>query len=218
MQISQSRSVRGPSSGGRHADWAGYAAVDAVCDYYTNLSKKTVRAQVLPGYLIDQLPRKLPLFALCSTSDTAGEAPKTGEDFALVQSDFESLILPGITNWQHGKFMAYFPGISTFESMIADLYATSVSNPGFNWVCSPACTELEQVMMDWMAKLFGLGKMFHIESGKGGGVILVSPPLAELTTELGIRGGLDGGGSSSRDGATIPGDYRTGVHTVGRRL
>lgn len=70
--------------------------------------------------------------------------------------------------------MAYFPAISTFESMIADLYATSVSNPGFNWVCSPACTELEQVTMDWMAKILGLGNEFHLEQGSGGGVILVS--------------------------------------------
>jgi hypothetical protein len=66
LQIPQSRSARASLIWflvGRHADWAGYAAVDAVCDYYTNLSKKTVRAQVLPGYLIDQLPRKLPICA-----------------------------------------------------------------------------------------------------------------------------------------------------------
>lgn len=77
------------------------------------------------------------------------------------------------------RVMAYFPGISTFESIIADMYATSVSNPGFNWICSPACTELEQVTMEWMAKVLGLGEHFQIAGGVGGGVILVCPyPLA----------------------------------------
>ncbi|KAI9635328.1 putative aromatic-L-amino-acid decarboxylase [Dioszegia hungarica] len=169
---------------------AGYAAVDAICDYYTNLSKRTVKAEVQPGYLIEQLPR---------------EAPSTGEDFATVAADFQSLILPGITHWQHGKFMAYFPAISTFESMIADLYATSVSNPGFNWVCSPACTELEQVTMDWMAKILGLGKEFHLEQGSGGGVILNSASEAALTAAIAARETALRELTSSEPGSTVSG-------------
>jgi aromatic-L-amino-acid decarboxylase len=84
--------------------------------------------------------------------------------------------LPGITHWGHGKFMAYFPANTTFESIIADMYATSVTNPGFNWVCSPACTELEQVTMDWMAQILGLEQHFQLSHGVGGGVILVRGP------------------------------------------
>jgi aromatic-L-amino-acid decarboxylase len=96
-----------------------------------------------------------------------------------------------MTHWQHGKFFAYFPSISTFESMLGELYAASVSNPGFSvsshsvgglerrltfcqWVCSPACTELEQVTMDWCAQLLGLSQDFHVSSKKGGGIIMVS--------------------------------------------
>jgi aromatic-L-amino-acid decarboxylase len=96
----------------------------------------------------------------------------------------------GITHWQHPQFFAYFPSISTFESILGELYTASVSNPGFNvnnhgflqetmeliitqWLCSPACTELEQVVLDWMAKMLGLSSTFYTSSGIGGGIIMV---------------------------------------------
>ena len=63
------------------------------------------------------------------------QAPEQGEAFDQIAKDFNQLILPGITHWQHGQFFAYFPSISTFESMIAELYSASVSNPGFNVSC-----------------------------------------------------------------------------------
>lgn len=58
--------------------------------------------------------------------------------------------------------------------MIGELLASAVSNPGFSWICSPACTELEQVVLDWCAKMFGLGDGFLSSSGTGGGIIGVS--------------------------------------------
>lgn len=136
-----------------------------------------MRAQVEPGYLLDQLPKA---------------APVQGEGMEVIAGDFNKLILPGITHWQHGRFMAYFPSISTFESMIAELYSASVSNPGFNWVCSPACTELEQVMMDWMADVLGLGAAFKLENKGGGGVILNSASEAALTAAIAARGDRKG--------------------------
>jgi hypothetical protein len=65
------------------------------------------------------------------------EAPKQGEDWKIIAQDFQTKVLPGVTHWQHGQFFAYFPAISTFESMLAELYAASVSNPGFNVSCPP---------------------------------------------------------------------------------
>lgn len=79
----------------------------------------------------------------------------------------------------HPSFFAYFPAANTFESVLGDMLSSSVCNPGFNWACSPACTELETIVMDWAAKLFGLGPTFHVESGAGGGVILVCLGLIE---------------------------------------
>jgi hypothetical protein len=70
--------------------------------------------------------------------------------------------------------------------MLADLYAASVSNPGFNWICSPACTELEQVVIDWMAGVLGLDKAFWMGSGQGGGIILVSQVLVGESADVAV--------------------------------
>ncbi|RPD53751.1 hypothetical protein L226DRAFT_492786 [Lentinus tigrinus ALCF2SS1-7] len=135
---------------------AGYQAIDRICDYYASLQERPVVSQVQPGYLLDALP---------------SSAPEHGEQFDLIADDFQKLILPGITHWQHPNFFAYFPTASTFEGLLGDLYSSSVANPTFSWLASPACTELEQVVMDWSAKLFGLGDQFQNHSGVGGGVI-----------------------------------------------
>jgi aromatic-L-amino-acid decarboxylase len=65
----------------------------------------------------------------CTLTD---HAPEKGEDFSVIARDFQEQIMPGITHWQHPSFFAYFPSITNFESILADMYATSVSNPGFN--------------------------------------------------------------------------------------
>ncbi|OWZ66171.1 hypothetical protein AYX15_02457 [Cryptococcus neoformans] len=151
---------------------AGYAAVDAICNYYEQLSQKPVKAEVEPGYLLEKLP---------------SEAPVKGEPFEQITASFQSDILPGITHWQSPNFFAYFPSNSTFEGMLADLYTASVSNPGFNWICSPACTELEQVVVDWVAKIFGLSSSFWTNSKVGGGVIMGSASEAALTAAMAAR-------------------------------
>lgn len=123
------------------------------------------------------------------------EVPEIGEDWDDIAKDFDRVIMPGcasiatlvrakqfidcralrsITHWQHPNFYAYFPANTTFECILADMYAGAVSNPGFNWLCSPACTELESKVMDWVAKLLGLDSTFWNEGKVGGGVIMVS--------------------------------------------
>jgi aromatic-L-amino-acid decarboxylase len=103
----------------------------------------------------------------------------------ILLSIFASKCPPGITHWQHPSFFAYFPTANTFEGVLADLLSSSVSNPGFNWACSPACTELEAIVMDWAAKLFGLDPTFHVESNVGGGVILVRTPSFSVASTPG---------------------------------
>ncbi|KAG8894816.1 hypothetical protein FRC01_012726, partial [Tulasnella sp. 417] len=95
--------------------------------------------------------------------------------------------MPGITHWQHPSFFAYYPTASTLEGTIADLYASSVSAPGFNWLCSPAATELEAITMDWGAKLFGLDEVFMASSLKGGGVIQPTASDSGLTAVAAAR-------------------------------
>ncbi|KAI5119405.1 hypothetical protein M0805_005948 [Coniferiporia weirii] len=151
---------------------AGYQAVDRICDLYYNLEKRNVASEVEPGYLREALPE---------------EAPELGEDFQVIADDYQKLIVPGLTIWQHPSFFAYFPTAATFEGMLGDLYSSSVANPGFNWECGPACTELEAVVMDWAAKLLGLDKAFHNENTKGGGVIQTTASDSALVTVVAAR-------------------------------
>ncbi|KAL5631660.1 hypothetical protein ACGC1H_007243 [Rhizoctonia solani] len=151
---------------------AAYAAVDAICDYQKTLEDLPVVAQVEPGYLGKLLPK---------------EAPTKGEPFDVIANDFQRYIMPGMTHWQHPSFFAYFPVANTFESVLADMLAGSITNPGFNWACSPACTELEMLVMDWSAKLFGLDPTFYVESKSGGGVLLTTASDSALTAAVAAR-------------------------------
>ncbi|KIJ40178.1 hypothetical protein M422DRAFT_210014 [Sphaerobolus stellatus SS14] len=151
---------------------AGYQAIDRICDYFYSLGDRNVLSKVEPGYLRKALP---------------AQAPEEGENFDKIADDFKDLILPGITHWQHPSFFAYFPTASTPEGILGDLYASSVSNPGFNWICSPACTELEAVVMDWAAKLFGLSDAFLNTSGVGGGVLQTTASESGLTAVVAAR-------------------------------
>ncbi|KAF8304373.1 aromatic-L-amino-acid decarboxylase [Clavulina sp. PMI_390] len=136
---------------------AAYAAIDHICDYYYSLENLPVSAQVEPGFLIKALP-------------TA--PPEHGESIEVIAADYQKLVLPGITHWQHPSFFGYYPSNASFPSIIADLYASAVTNPGFNWICSPSCTELENVTMDWAADLLGLSPAFKFSSALGGGGVL----------------------------------------------
>ncbi|KAJ6593608.1 pyridoxal phosphate-dependent transferase [Mycena capillaripes] len=133
---------------------AGYAAIDRICDYYTNLAARPVSSTVQPGYLAPLLP---------------AAPPKHGEDFTEIAADYDRFIVQGLTHWQHPSFFAYFPTAVSFEGILGELYASATPNPGFNWSCSPACTELEAIVMDWSAQLLGLSPVFHNAAKLGGG-------------------------------------------------
>ncbi|KAF8448704.1 pyridoxal phosphate-dependent decarboxylase [Boletus edulis BED1] len=94
----------------------------------------------------------------------------------------------GLMHWQHPRFFAYFPIASTFEARLGDLYANVIGpNPGFNWSASPACTELEAVVMDWAAEMLGLDATFHNASGIGGGVLQTSASDSSLVATVAAR-------------------------------
>ncbi|KAJ6614656.1 pyridoxal phosphate-dependent transferase [Mycena sp. CBHHK59/15] len=133
-----------------------YQAIDRICDYYYSVEKNPLVAQVEPGYLRKLLPTSPPFH---------------GENFDNIADDYQKFIIPGLTNWQHPSFFGYFPAACTWEGIIGDLYSGSIFNPGFNWLCSPASTELETVAMDWAAQMLGLSDEFQNSSSTstGGG-------------------------------------------------
>ncbi|PWN46129.1 PLP-dependent transferase [Ceraceosorus guamensis] len=154
---------------------AAHAAVDEICDHYLSMRDKPVTAQVKPGFLTDALP---------------DAAPSSGQDWSRINEDFHSLVMPGMTQWQHPKFMAYYPANVSFEGILGDMWAAALTNPGFNWICSPSVTELELKMMDWMAEAFHLDPAFKQRGGpqsKGGGLIFGSASEATLTVAIAAR-------------------------------
>ncbi|WFD31221.1 cellulase [Malassezia sp. CBS 17886] len=153
---------------------AGYRTVDRICDYFHSLEQQPVAAQVPRGYLAAALP---------------AEAPVRGEPWADVERDYDTHILPGMTHWQHPMFFGFFPSNVTYEGILADMYCAATTNPGFNWAASPAVTELEFHMLDWVARMLGLGAAFLSSDAthRGGGVIHGSASEACLTVAIAAR-------------------------------
>ncbi|KAK3683105.1 hypothetical protein LTR37_020566 [Vermiconidia calcicola] len=139
--------------------------------YYANLSKRPVLPSISPGYLQELL---------------AGKAPEHGESWSDIEKDIETAIMPGLTHWQHPKFMAFFPATTTFPSMLGEMWSAALSAPAFNWICSPVITELETVVMDWLSQMLGLPESF-LSKGKGGGVIQLSASDTILTVMVAAR-------------------------------
>ena len=78
------------------------------------------------------------------------EAPQEPEPWEKIMSDVEDKIMPGVTHWQHPRFHAYFPAGNSFPSMLGDMLGDGIGCIGFSWAASPACTELETIVLDWL--------------------------------------------------------------------
>jgi len=146
----------------------GRAVVDWIADYLETVQSRPVRSPSVPGQIAAGLP---------------AHPPERGEDFASVLGDLEELVLPGVTHWQHPRFFAYFPANASGPAILGDLLSAGLGVQGMLWVTSPACTELETVVVDWLAELLGLPDRFRSESA-GGGVIADSTSSANLLALL----------------------------------
>ena len=150
---------------------AAHLAIDEIADYFDTVQNRRVLSNVEPGYLKKGLP---------------DEPPNEGEEWADIQKDIEAKIMPGLTHWQSPSFMAYFPTGVSFPSILGELYSAALSAPGFNWQCSPAMTELETTVLDWMARLLHLPDCF-LSKGNGGGVIQGSASESIVTVMVAAR-------------------------------
>lgn len=149
----------------------GYAVVDWISEYYKRVESLPVLSQVRPGEIRAQLPPRPPL---------------QGEPFSKILEDIDRVILPGLTHWQSPNFFAYFPANSSGPSVLGELLAAGMGVQGMLWSTSPACTELETHVLDWLVDLLALPPKFK-SSSKGGGVIQDSASSASLCAILAAR-------------------------------
>jgi aromatic-L-amino-acid decarboxylase len=146
----------------------GHQVIDWIADYYDRVGDLPVLSQVSPGDIRAQLPP---------------EAPEHGEGFAEILADVDRVILPGVTHWQHPSFFAFFPANASGPAILGDLLASGLGVQGMLWATSPAATELETHVMDWLATLLDLPSSFRSD-GAGGGVIQSSASDAALVALL----------------------------------
>lgn len=156
----------------------GYQLIDYIADYRENIDQYPVLSQVAPGEITAQL---------------SVTPPEHGEKLDGLVDDLRSIIAPGITHWQSPNFFAYFPANASFPSVLGELLSAGFGAQGMLWATSPAATEVETVMMDWLIDLCGLPKRFH-SSTAGGGVMLDSASSAVLTSMVAARHRLAGHG------------------------
>ncbi len=149
----------------------GYSLVDWIAGYYARLESLPVLSKVQPGDIRRSLPPN---------------PPQHGEAFAELLSDIDRIILPGITHWQSPNFFAYFPANASGPAILGDLLSSALGVQGMLWATSPACTELETHVLDWLVTMLGLPAKF-LSSSIGGGVIQDTASSATLCALLAAR-------------------------------
>ncbi|KAK9936865.1 hypothetical protein M0R45_013687 [Rubus argutus] len=133
----------------------GHIMIDFIADYYKNIEEYPVQSQVQPGYLRKRLPES---------------APYHPEAIETILRDVHDHIVPGITHWQSPSYFAYFPSSGSIAGFLGEMLSSGFNVVGFNWMSSPAATELESIVMDWLGDMLQLPKSF-LFSGNGGGVL-----------------------------------------------
>ena len=149
----------------------GHQLIDWLADYQQQIEQYPVRSALKPGEFRASLP---------------AHAPEAPESFQAILDDLNNKILPGITHWQSPNFFAFFPSNASGYSVLGELVAAGLSVQGMLWETSPACTELETHVLDWLVTLLGLPARFRSD-GLGGGVIQDSASSALLCALIAAR-------------------------------
>ncbi len=149
----------------------GHAMVDWIAAYYARIESYPVLSRAKPGEIRASLP---------------ANPPAKGEAFDAILGDIEKLIIPGITHWQSPNFFAFFNSNTSGPSILGELLSSGLGVQGMLWATSPACTELETHVLDWLVGMLGLPKKF-LSTNTGGGVIQDTASSASLCALLAAR-------------------------------
>jgi aromatic-L-amino-acid decarboxylase len=158
----------------------GYQIVDRIADYRARVSERPVMATAAPGAIKAALP---------------ASPPSTAEPFDAILRDLDGIILPGLTHWQHPQFFGYFPCNGTLASVLGDYLSTGLGVLGLAWQSSPALTELEEVVTDWLRQMLGLSSAWRgvIQDTASTSTLVALLCARERTSDYSLgRGGLQG--------------------------
>lgn len=162
----------------------GRKLLDYIAEYRERVASLPVLSKVEPGEVAARLPLK---------------APAVGDSLERIIEDIDEIVMPGITHWQSPGFFGYYPANSSLPAVLAELLCAGLGVQGMSWVTSPACTEMEVRILDWLAEMLGLPASFRSDSDAGGGVIHGSASEAVLAVMVAARerrkgaAGYDGG-------------------------
>ena len=149
----------------------GQEVIHWIADYYRRIESFPVMSQAAPGDIRAGLPP---------------HAPAKGESFPSILQDVDKIIIPGITHWQSPNFFAYFPANASGAAILGELLSAGLGVQGMIWATSPACTELETQVLDWLVEMLALPEKFR-SSGTGAGVIQDTASSASLCAVLAAR-------------------------------
>ena len=152
----------------------GHQLVDWIADFMEHIEEYPVLAQVEPGEIRGQLPLA---------------PPEEGEKMKTIFEDFKKIILPGITHWQHPSFFAYFPANTSEPSILAEYLTAALGAQCMLWETSPACSELEEVVMGWLRQILALPETFTgvIQDSASASTLCALLCARERATDFGIN-------------------------------
>ncbi len=147
----------------------GYQVVDWIAEYFSNIDDYPVLSQVKPGDIKAQIE---------------AHPPVDPEPMPAILDDFDRVIMPGITHWNHPSFFAYFGITGSAPGILGELLSAALNVNGMLWKTSPAATELEEVALDWLRQMLGLPADFR-------GVILDTASMSSMIAIAAAREALD---------------------------
>ncbi len=160
----------------------GHALIDWIANYYERVESLPVLSRVKPGEVRAMMPE---------------DPPEQSEPFEAIMEDVERIIMPGITHWQSPNFFGFFPANASPPSVLGDLLSSGLGVQGMLWATSPACTEVETHILDWIVDLLDLPEGFKSDTA-GGGVIQDSASSATLCAVLTARERASGFAANAR--------------------
>lgn len=148
--------------------------VDWMADYFEEVENYSVKPDVQPGDILEQLPNS---------------APQNSESFEAIFDDFKETIMPGMTHWQSPNFMGYFPANTSYPSVLAEMLTATLGAQCMSWLTSPAATELEEQIMEWLRELIDLPEAFTgvIEDTASTSTLCALLMAREQVTDFGVN-------------------------------